>query len=69
MTTYTMRPHRRKPFRLAQILPDLFAWADAQNAPACLTESLAIRSIARRYGVPVHLARVYAEHSGLGGRS
>ena len=69
MTGYTMRPQRRKPFRLAQTQLDLFDWCTAPVAPALPPEPLAIRSIVRRFGVPVHLARVIAENANLGGRA
>lgn len=67
MTGYTMRPQRRKPFRLAETQLDLFDWRASPVAPALPDESLAIRSIVRRFGVPVHLARVIAESANLGG--
>jgi hypothetical protein len=70
MTEYSMRPQRRKPFRLAENQPDLFAWAETRLAREALpTETLAIRTIARRYGVPVHLARVIAEAANIGARA
>ena len=53
----------------AATLP-LFAWAETRLAREALpTETLAIRTIARRYGVPVHLARVIAEAANLGARA
>ncbi|MCZ8270474.1 MAG: hypothetical protein O9306_07945 [Beijerinckiaceae bacterium] len=48
----------------------LFAWAETRLAREALpTETLAIRTIARRYGVPVHLARVIAEAANIGARA
>lgn len=47
----------------------LFHWAESHvsRAPAAFPETLVIRSIARRFRVPVHLARVIAENANLGG--
>lgn len=53
----------------AATLP-LFAWAETRFAREALpAETLAIRTIARRYGVPVHLARVIAEAANIGARA
>jgi len=68
MTTYPMRAPARKPFRLAEIQLELFAWADAQAASA-FPPSLAEQHLARRFGVSPWLARVVGELAQLGGRA
>lgn len=70
MKNYRKCAFGRKRYWLAEIQPDLFAWAETRLAREALpSETLAIRTIARRYGVPVHLARVIAEAANIGARA
>lgn len=69
MTRYTMRPHRRKPFRLADNQLDLFDWQALPVAPDLLPETHAERALMHRLRMPLHMARVIAENANLGGRA
>jgi hypothetical protein len=69
MTGYTMRPRRRKPFRLAETQLDLFDWQASAVANDLLPETWAERALMRRLHMPLHLARVIAEVAGIGGRT
>lgn len=61
--------HRNGKGAPAATLP-LFAWAETRLAREALPpDTLAIRTIARRYGVSVHLARVIAEAANIGARA
>ena len=67
MTVYRKNAHSRKPSRLPKSQPDLFTWANARGClPAFIPPSPpAVRHVAKRFGLPPHLARVHAQHAGF----
>lgn len=70
MALYAVRHRARKPFRLAESQLDLFAdGGAAMPALPSLPPSLAETRIARRFGVSLSLARVFAENANLGVRA
>lgn len=69
MKTYPNCAFGRNRHRFAKTPLELFDRRASPVVPAQPAENLAIRSIARRFGVPVHLARVIAENAGIGGRA
>lgn len=64
---HSRRTCRKSAIGLPDAGPDLFAWA----ATRIVCDPLPVRLphgadyIARRFGCPRHLARVYAEHAGF----
>lgn len=65
MFGYTMRPQKRKRYRLAQCQPDLFVWADEQAALMATHDCRAARMIARRFALSPSHARLIAEQAGF----